>query len=290
MKLSPHIRTSITLLLLAALISGIIFLQKKHDDFSPPFSTKLKAVTRNLMSDSILPYVTFGFTNIITDIYWLRAVQDLTVWDGRDPYYLNYFRNISALDPTFEYPYLFSILVVPKRKNVEVLNDVATIAERGITNIPQSWQIPFYLGTQYFQFTRQYSPADHYLGIAASREGAPEGVYLLYSTYVAKRAPQRIQDAEDAIIAKELFSVIYNNTTNETIKKMAENGIEEYRITNMLRRGIVAFNERFKRYPKNPEELLSANLISLPPEFLEYFTIEINQNNGSFTITEKEFN
>jgi hypothetical protein len=268
----------------------IVSFQKKHDDLSPPFTTKLPLVTRDLLPETLLPHITFGFTNLITDIYWIRAVQDFIVWDGKDLYYLNYFKNISALDPTFEYPHLFNILIVPQNKNITVLNSVATIAERGITAIPDSWKIPFYLGTQYYLFTKVYQPAEHYLAIAASRHGAPDGVYLTYSTFVARKVAPSIKSEKDIEFAKSLIAVIYNNTDNETIKKIAEKGLQENLIHQMLTKGIIAYKEQYKRYPKSVDEMTKVHFINLPEELTDNFDIVINAKDGSYTIKEKETN
>ena len=138
-----------------ALLLLVVSFQVQHDRLSPPFTTRLKATTRNLLPAKFLPYITFGFDNFITNSYWIRAVQDFTVWDGKNPYYLNYFKNISTLDPAFEYPYLFSILIVPQKKDVATLDTIAAFADKGIQAIPTSWKIPFYLGTQYFLFIQQ---------------------------------------------------------------------------------------------------------------------------------------
>ena len=276
-----------TAAILIALLCLVITFQVNHDARSEPFTTKLTAQSRNLLPAEFLPYITFGFDNFITDSYWIRSVQDFVVWDGRNPYYLNYFKNISTLDPTFEYPYLFSIVIVPQNKNIDTLNRVAAIADRGIQAIPTSWKIPFYLGTQYYLFTKKYDPAEKYLSVAAKVEGAPDGVFLVYSTFVGRNSPKPIRADSDFEIARSLLKVIYNNTDNETIKKMAVQGMEEKLISQMLEKGIIAYKEKFKRYPKTVEEMLTVNFISLPQGFLDVFTVEISQKDGSFKIIEK---
>lgn len=281
----PQIATGAIII---SLVGLVITFQVNHDKRSKPFTTALTAQTRNLLPASILPHITFGFTNFITDMYWLRSVQDFVVWDGRDPYYLNYFKNIAALDPTFEYPYLFSIVIVPQNKNIDTLNRVAEIADQGIGAIPTSWKIPFYLGTQYYLFTKKYDPAEKYLAIASKIEGAPDGVFLIYSTFVGRNSPLKPKGDSDIPLQKELLKVIFNNTDNETIKKMAEKGIEEKHVSQMIEKGIIAYKERYKKYPKTVEEMIAVNFISLPRELLELFTVEISQRDGTFKIEEKK--
>ena len=238
MKSSPLLTTTIRNSIIVMLLGLVVFFQVRHDQLGPPFTTKLKMVRRNLLPHQILPYIHFGFRNIITDYYWISSIQDFVAWNRKEGYFVGYFKNISTLDPKFEYPYLFSILTIPQKdrkdlKNVAVLDEVATIAEKGMTAIPESWQIPFYLGTQYYLFT------------------------------------------------------IYNNTDNEIIKKLAGKGIQEVAVTQLLEKGIIAYKERFKRYPKTVDEMLAINLIKLPEELLQNFDVEISPRDGSFRIREK---
>lgn len=288
MKNSTPTSTIATGAIVLALIFLVVIFQKNHDLRSDPFTTKLSAQSHNLLPSEFLPYITFGFGNIITDSYWIRSVQDFVVWDGKDPYYLNYFKNISTLDPTFEYPYLFSILIVPQNKDVITLNKIAEFADNGIEAISTSWKIPFYLGTQYYLFTKKYDPAEKYLKIAAKVPGAPDGVFLTYSTFAGRNSPLPIRSDSDFALQKELLKVVYNNTDNETIKKMAAEGIEEKYVSQMLEKGIIAYKEKYKRYPKSVDEMVAVNFVSLSQELLNGFAVKINQKNGSFRVFVRE--
>ncbi len=281
MKRSSLLYPITTTLLCITLVLLVISFQANHDKRSKPFTTKLQAKSRDLLPAKYLPYVTFGFNNFITNSYWIRAVQDFTVWDGKNPYYLNYFRNISTLDPTFEYPYLFSIVIVPQNKDVDTLDAVAEIANKGMETVKTSWKIPFYLGTQYFLFTKKYEPALSYLKTAGTRVGAPDGVFLVYSSLVAKQAGKVDLNFKPN---QELVKVIYSNTDNETIKKMAEKGLQEEFINQMMEKGLIAYKAKYKRYPKSVDEMMAVNLVSFPTELLNAFLIEINQKDGSFRV------
>lgn len=269
--------------------------QQEHDRLSPPFTEKLKQVKRTLLPEEILPYTSFGFNAVLADFYWIRSIQDFVAWDGKEGFYIGYFKNITALDPRFEYPYLFSIFALPQNtkltKDISSLDQVAAIAERGIKHIPMSWQIPFYLATQYHIFTKAYEPSESYLKLAASKEGAPDGVYLVYSTFVGRNLTKtkNLLNNPDANLetTRDLIKVIYNNTTNETIKKLAGKGIQYEAVSQMLEKGIIAYKERYKRYPKTIEEMLAVNFIKVPEELLANFTITINPYTGTFTLTEK---
>lgn len=258
-------------------LSLIATLQLKDDSYLPPFSTRWETVRRNLLPATLLPYIDFGFTRVLADYYWIRSVQDYVAWDERDTFYFDYLRNISTLDPAFKYPYLFNIFAVPK--DIQSLDIVAENAKRGMEAIPTSWEIPYYLGTRYYLFTKKTVPAVAYLEQAAKIPGAPSGVYLNYASFVAK--------GDDGETAKNLFKTIYDSTDDETIKKVAGLGIAQETIRQMLTKGIAAYKTRYGKNPRSIEDLEQERFISLPQELKDLFEIEINQSNGSFRIRER---
>ena len=283
MKQSP-LQTFLSRLSILLLVILCVSFQIKHDDVSPPFTTRLQEVSRTLLPEKLLPYITFGFKNIITDYYWISAVQDFTVWGKDDTTYLNYFKNISALDPKFEYPYLFNILIIPSRKNITMLNSAAQLSERGIDAIPTSWKIPFYLATQYYLFTKKLEPSKGYLKIAAHVQGAPDGVYLMYSAFAGDNVAVNDFGYKTS---KNLLKVITDNTDNVTIKKIAQHGIQQEAIQVMLEKGIIAYKHIHGRYPLTTAEMSSEHLINLPDTFSDTFTVIISAHDGTFTILEK---
>lgn len=221
---------------------------------------------------------------MITDYYWISAVQDFTVWDKEDQTYLNYLKNISTLDPQFEYPYLFYILIIPTRKDIAMLNNVATLSERGTASIKTSWKIPFYLATQYYLFTKKLHPSEEYLKVAAHVEGAPDGVFLMYSTFAGNNVAVNDFGFKTS---KKLLKVIADTTDNETIKKISQSGLEQEALQVMLKKGILAFYYKHKRYPVTIQELRTERYINVPDIFYTLFSVLIDSHDGTFSIVEK---
>ena len=289
MKLIHTIKKYAPFIVIVILLSFVVTFQKEHDALGPPFTAGIKLARRNLLPPTVLPYISFGFTNVITNYYWISAIQDFVAWNGKEGFFIGYFKNIASLDPRFEYPYLFSILTIPQKKDILTLNEIAKISEKGMEAIPTSWKIPFYLGTQYYLFTESYDPAEYYLKIAASNKAAPSGASLLYATFVSRSIGRNpFNDANKYKAAGELVTVIYNNTDNEVIKKFAGKGIQEAVVNQALQKGIAAYKVRYNKYPKNIEELIALHLITLQNELLENFIVEINTSAGSFRILEKK--
>lgn len=275
------LKEKIELVIVILFLCTIAVNQTAYDKAAPPFEVKTKESVRDLLPARLLPYVHFGFSNILADVYWIRMIQDHVTWDGKKPFFLEYFRNISTLDPRFEQPYLFSIWAIPSdRKDIARLSEVAQIADRGIESIPTSWKIPYYLGTQYYVFTKTYERAKEYLRIAAEKKDAPPGVYLNYSSFV-------INEIKGHKASYDLVKVIYDNTSDETLKKIVAIGLEKELINTMLERGILAYKTETGFYPSSLELLTERRFVSLPETFLERFTVVIDQKTGGFRIEER---
>lgn len=279
-QVNTILRRNIPTLVVVLFLAVVAINQVAYDKAAPPFKTKLETARRDLLPAALLPYTHFGFSVFLADMYWIRTIQDYVAWDNKDKFFLEYIRNISTLDPRFEHPYLFAIWTIPSNKDVKRLDDVAEVAEKGMDAIPASWRIPYYLGTQYYLFTKSYSKAKEYLRIAAEKEDAPPGVYLNYSSFV-------INDTKGYKASYDLVKVIYDSTTDGTLKKILELGLERELIITMLERGIVAYKTTTGKYPSGIEELTRTNLVSLPQNFSERFFITINKVSGSFKIEER---
>ena len=266
----------------------VITFQIKYDRLQPPFTTRLTLAKRNLLPEQILPYVSFGFNNVLADFYWIRSIQDFVAWNGKEGFFIGYIKNITTLDPRFEFPYQFAILAIPqssqKEKDLSSLEQIVPIAKKGIDAIPTSWTIPFYLGTQYYIFTKQYTPAVDYLKIAAERPGSPQGASLLYATFIA-RSSGTYKDSTKNI--QELLKIIYNNTDNETLKKLSGKGIQIQVVAKAIAHAELAYKTTFKKFPSSVEELLEQHFLALPDGFLDDFTVTITPTTGSFRIKER---
>lgn len=271
----------------AELITVVLFLcvivsvQLAYDRVAPPFQVRTKESRKDLLPALLLPYMHFGFSSILADMYWIRMIQDHVTWDGKRTFFIDYFKNITTLDPRFEQPYLFAIWAIPSdRSDIARLDEVAQIADKGIDTIPASWRIPYYLGTQYYLFTKTYDKAKEYLRIAAEKKDAPPGVYLNYSSFV-------INDVKGYRASYDLVKVIYDTTTDETLKKILAAGLEKDVINTMIERGILAYKTTTGEYPSNLEQLVEKNFVSLPSTFLEQFAVTFDKKTGGFRIEER---
>jgi hypothetical protein len=226
----------------------------------------------------------FGFKNVLADLYWVKAIQDFSVWDGTDPFYAQEYKNIATLDPKFPYPYLLGILTFTSKGKKEVLEQIEPITTIGMQALPNEWEIPFYLGTG-FQLVKAPEKALPYLKIASEKNDSPDLVKKAYKNYFTQTITGTKPNGE---INNDLIKTIYDTTKSETTKKIIEEGVMSSTLTEVLQSLAKKYKNNYGTYPKSVEDLAEKNMIQFTPQLKEKFTIVINQYTGTVTITPKK--
>jgi hypothetical protein len=281
---TPYANSISVGLFIVALLTSAVVLQKKYDDIEHPriiFTTE----TRYILPSKIVSNFSFGFKNIIADLYWVKAIQDFSVWDGHDPFYLQEYKNIATLDPKFSYPYLLGILTFTSKSasekvlNADILETIEPVIEIGIKNLPDNWEIPFYMGTG-FQLTKNPEKAFKYLKLAAENKKAPELISRTYKTYLKNTLMGRTASGD-------LVKAIYDTTESETTKKILESNVMINELTEVLKGIVSSYKTKYGYYPNSIDDLIARNMIRRGPELKSTFTVIINRNNGDVQVTPK---
>lgn len=275
----------IILFLSPFLLASAVLLQIKYDKIVHPqiiFTTE----TRYILPSSVVNNFSFGFKNILADLYWVRAIQDFSIWDGKDPFYVQEYKNISTLDPKFSYPYLLGILTFTSRSasekvlNSSILETIEPVIQTGIKNLPDNWEIPFYLGTG-FQLTKNPEKALYYLKIAASHPDAPDIIHNVYKSYLKNTITGNVA-------SRQFVKAIYDTTSSETTKKILKEGIMINDLKEILKSVVDNYKTKYGVYPISIDELIQHKMIQVGPELKNEFKITINQNTGEVIIVTKE--
>ena len=270
-----------TLIAVLVLLSSGAILQLNYDKIVHPriiFTTE----TRYILPASIVSKFSFGFKNIIADLYWVKAIQDFSIWDGKDTFYAQEYKNIATLDPKFSYPYLLGILTFTSRsvddKNASssLLITLEPTIQTGIKNLPDNWEIPFYYGTG-FQLIKNPEKALYYLKIAASHPDAPPRIHQVYASYL-----KRALTGDNA--AREFIKAIYETTESQTTKKILEEGIMINDLTEILKGVITKYKTNYGVYPNSFNDLVTAKMIQAGPELQKTFSITINKYTGEVKV------
>jgi hypothetical protein len=262
------------------IVAFTIVTQLRYDALARPEQDDYAIkITKHVMPSNIVRNFSFGFRNILADFYWISVIQDLPGWDRDDDFYIQEYENLATLDPKFEYPYLFGILVVSSKSFATSTNQIEPVANIGIQNLPYNWEIPFYLGTQY-HLQKNYQKAFRYIHIAASRPIIPKSVRNLYSVYGTRNLPK--DQATQALIG-----TIYQTTTSTTTREVIKTDMEIRELTEQFQKQIGSFKTRTGRIPESFDELVKNGLLVIDEYVTEKFTLEYNNKTGEVLIKQK---
>lgn len=171
-------------------------------------------------SGRFLRQAALGHETLVADLAWLRAIQyygEHRKTDRRYPRLQHIFDVVTTLDPQFVNAYAFGGLVLAQDAG-EVDAGLALI-EKGMTQNPESWLLPFEAGFLYYVTVKDLKRASQCFARAARRPGCPD--------YVARFAAHTTAEAGYTVIAIRLWREIARTTENAEIRRMAERKIEE---------------------------------------------------------------
>ncbi len=216
-----------------------------------------------LPDGQILKVATLGYREVVADILWLQVIQamgDKRVSAEAGQWIYRALDVITTLDPKFVRAYeagghaLCSIVVMPRESN--------QLLEKGIRHNPQEWRLPFLLGiNHYFEFADNQKAAEA-MSMAARIPGAPE--------IIARLAARLLVSAKSPQQAVELLAKVYEETSDENVKKLLEQRLREAIVERdlaMLEQAIGRFQLQFSQRPARLEQLVQEGLLrELPLE------------------------
>jgi tetratricopeptide (TPR) repeat protein len=208
---------------------------------------KLRQLTY-LPSGEYLRMASLGYRELAADFLWLQVIQvmgekKLSEEEGQWLYHA--VDRITTLDPKFVRAYeagshaLCILVLMPKESNL--------LLEKGMRHNPQEWMLPFLLGINYYFELGDDEKAAEAMAKAARLPGAPERlVNLAAKLFVSAKSPQQ---------AVELLAKVYEETSDENVRKMVEARLKE----SIVERDLQILEEAIRRYQLNhthrPERL-----------------------------------
>ncbi len=213
-----------------------------------------------------------GYEQLAADIIWLKAIQvigdDTVTPDGYDWVY-HALDVVTTLDPKFSYAYqlggvtLSMLGKVPEKSNLLLI--------KGMRENPEVWQIPFYIGFNYFFYLDDFKSAAEYMAIASELPGHP--------SYLPKLAARLYVQAGDPDVALEFLTRLFKETNDEKVRKALELRIKEViveRDVRLLEDAAGRYKDLYKEYPDSLKQLVEAGIISVLPHepFGGYYYID----------------
>lgn len=209
-----------------------------------------------------LKTASIGYELLVADVLWLKSIQHMgerTIsGEGYDWIY-KALDTVTTLDPQFVAPYeVGGLTLTIVADKVDLSNK---LLQKGVENVPDVWQIPYYLGFNYFYFLKDYKSAGDYISMAAHIKGSPSYLPLLASRMYVQ--------AEDPAYAVEFLTRMYESTDNEKLKESIEGRIKLIQsedIVRELQRLADSFKASTGRDAASLQELVRTGFIKYIPE------------------------
>ncbi len=257
-------------------IESVYDLKNKPTQFS--INTDMPAY---ILPERLLPYLHFGFKNIFADYYWVSIIQNSGLSVANPTLFLRYYDNIGTLDPHFSYPYTFAVLWFPSKKIPGSIETIVPLAERGMKNNPDNWEIPYYLAFQYQIIERSFDKTGKYLGIAASKPDVPLTVQSAYRGYL-----KRLNRDQD--FSEELLKIAFETAQSESLKKFAGDQLLLSYFEKALTKGVVEYKKKYSYFPSDITELTKKHILDIPPLYGTLFEVLYNNKTGEVAINLKK--
>ncbi len=204
-----------------------------------------------------------GYRQVVADLLWIQAIQAMgerKVTEEAGHWIAHALDVITTLDPRFVRVYeaggiaLTTLVVLPEESN--------RLLEKGIRHNPEVWNLPFYLGFNYYFELRDDQKAAEYIARASRLPGAPDFlVGFAVRLYASARTPQN---------AIDFLAQVYAQTSDDNVKRALERRLKEVvveRDLQLLEGAIGRYRELYKRVPTRLEELVGPGLLrELPRE------------------------
>lgn len=216
-----------------------------------------------LPDGEVLRRAVLGYREVASDLLWLQIIQEMgerKVSQEAGQWIYRAVDVVTTLDPKFVRAYeagahaLCTLVVMPEASN--------RLLEKGIHHNPEEWRLLFLLGfNYYFEFGDNQKAAES-MAAAARLPGAPD--------LIARLAAKMLVSAKSPHQAVELLAKVYEETTDESVRKVLEQRLREAIVERdlyLLEQAISQFQVQYSERPIRLDELVQRGLLrELPQE------------------------
>lgn len=256
-------RIFLFLLTLALVAAGAFFFTQLKLEELTARERLVSGTTMYIPPARVLKTIVLGYAQLASDFYWLRAIQYYgEKANARENYRWLYpiMELVTDVDPRFAYAYKFSGVAIPY--DAASAENANKILSKGLINAPKVWQIPFYIGYNYYVYLGDFAKAGDYISQASRVPGAPP--------FLAGLASRLYAEGGRPELALDFLIEIYNSVEDELLRKEIEKRIKEVMVErdlNFLNEAIKRFVAKEGREPRALTELMSTGILrALPRE------------------------
>ena len=255
-------RLPISLLLLGCVIGA----QQGYDLSSRGFKAAQQAKAVSFAeplvpSTQALRFLSLGDNQLAADLLWIDTIQ----YFGAGNPYGKYaalgpmLDRITALDPQFEYPYEFGLVVLPY---MDQSRTAVTLGLRAQDALPNNGLLTYYLATVYHLDLKDYKNAATYYQKASKEPGSPPAAVTLAGVSLSHLS----DSLEDRVVALAYWQTVYDNAKSDDERTRAKAWYDNTNNAYALEKAAASFKDNRGRYPQNFQELIDAKLIPSVPD------------------------
>lgn len=229
-----------------------------------------------------LKLAVLGYQQMAADLIWLKAVQHLGEQHQTRAGYLSAYHAVDVLtdvDPTFVFAYQAAGTVLGVWAGLH--RESIALLTKGMRHHPEVWQLPFYVGYDYFYELHDPVMAARYFRIASVLPGAPD--------YLPRLAARMTVEAGDPQAALEFLQRLYQQTEDERVRQGLARRMKEViaeRDIRFLEEGVRRYKARYGKLPVKLEDLVTREIILKIPEEPFGGIYELQASAGTVTSTE----
>jgi tetratricopeptide (TPR) repeat protein len=217
-------------------------------------------------SPKVLKRASLGYSGLLADIYWTRAVQYFGDRHRKQATTYNLLFPLlqitAQLDPQLVAVYEFgaSFLAPSPPFGAGLPEQAVDLMKFGIENNPNDWKLYYDLGFVYYVNIKDYNKAAETFARGSQAPNAHPFMRVL--------AAQMAQHAGEFDTSRMLWTDSYQNTTDKQIRQNALEHLRALRVdedVTRLQQAVTEFRERTGRLPASMSELLSAGGFAQAP-------------------------
>jgi len=212
----------------------------------------------------LLRPLVLGYDNVLANLLWFRTISYFGghfQTDRAYPWLARMCDLVTDLDPRAEHVYRFAGLILPWEANE--VDEGIRLLEKGVRDLPDAWQLHYYLGMTRYYFKDDPDTAAEELGTAARLPGAPPLVGRLAAVMHGRRS--------DPATTIQFLRELLKNAESEQMREVLTRSLEdaEFRAAAAAIEGAVdAYRQQFGALPPSTDALFERGIIhgQLPPD------------------------
>lgn len=243
---------------LACFLCSVLLLRRINEEQG----TKLVRESLYISSPAALKRMSLGYTGLMADIYWTRAVQYFGSHHRRSAEEYNLLAPLlditTTLDPKLIIAYRFgaTFLAEPPPQGAGQPEKAVELVQRGIANHPDDWHLYYDLGFLQAWELHDYVGAAKTFAQGAQLKNSNPLLKVLAAAYASRGG--------DLETSRLLWESTYQTAGNEQIRNNALQHLQSMdsdRTVTELERRVAMYRERFGQSPSSFAQLISAGLL-----------------------------